>query len=145
MKKARISGLLIFLLITVSSGYSQTSHQLELTGYNMVPSVRTTATGMMEATVKGDSLFISGQFEDLMGRYWSAYIHYGDHDEEGNRLLKLSADVSEDHKSGIISEESNSFLLPQALREALKEGKLYVVISSGQFKQGEIRGQIPMM
>ena len=133
------------ILATPLQTEAQVSGEFDLAGYHMTDQVGTAATGMAEAIAEGDSLIISGHFEDLMGRYWSAYIHYGAPGETGNRLLKLHADVSEDHKSGRFNPQKNAFKISEAVRDALAEGKLYLLISSGQYRQGEIRGQLPVL
>lgn len=132
-------------LITPIQTEAQISGEFDLAGYHMTDPVGTAAVGMAEATVKEDSLIISGHFEDLRGRYWSAYIHYGAPGETGNRLLKLHADVSEDHKSGRFNPQKNAFKMSDAVRKALSEGRLYLLVSSGQYRQGEIRGQLPIL
>jgi hypothetical protein len=133
------------VLITVFPVLSaaQSSGQFDLAGYHMTDPVATSAVGMAEVIVKGDSLMISGYFEDLTGPYWSAYIHYGAPGETGNRLLKLHAEVSEDQREGQFNPDVNAFKMSEAVHQALREGNLYLLISSHRFRQGEIRGQIP--
>ena len=137
--------VLYAMLMTPFQTEAQVSGEFDLAGYHMADPVGTAATGMAEAIVKGDSLMISGNFEDLRGRYWSAYIHYGAPGETGNRLLNLHADVSDDHRSGRFEPHENAFKMSEAVREALAEGKLYLLVSSGQYPQGEIRGQLPVL
>ncbi|TVR32655.1 MAG: CHRD domain-containing protein [Balneolaceae bacterium] len=139
--------ILIFFLLGLSAGevLSQTTYEVNLAGYNMIPPVRTAATGILEVTVHNDSLFVSGEFRDLRGQYWATYIHYGKEGETGNRLIQLRADVNEEKNGGELKKERNSFELRPAIRRALQEGNLYVVISSNRNQDGEIRGQIPRM
>jgi len=137
--------LIILLGLIAGEVLSQTTHQVDLGGYNKTPAVLTPATGMLDVTVHNDSLFVSGEFQDLRGQYWSAYIHYGKVGETGNRLIQLRADVSEEKNSGEFKKERNSFELRPAIRRALQEGNLYVIISSHSHQNGEIRGQIPRM
>lgn len=124
---------------------AQNSGQFDLAGYHLTDPVATSAVGMIEATVKGDSLMISGHFEDLSGAYWSAYIHYGAPGETGNRLLKLHADVSGDQRDGQFDPTVNAFKMSEAVHQALSDGKLYLLVSSGRHRQGEIRGQLPKL
>jgi len=139
------------LMVVILSGlmvqdlFSQTTFEFDLAGYHKVPPVRTTATGMMEATIHDDTLIITGTFQDLRGYYWSAYIHFGAEGESGNRLLRLRADLNEDKDSGEFLGEKNTFELRPAIRQALRDGNLYVIISSNRHQGGEIRGQIPRM
>jgi hypothetical protein len=145
MKYKFYAALSFFLVIHSMELYAQSTYEFDLAGYHMVPAVHTTASGMIEVTIKADSLFVSGHFEELRGLYWSAYIHHGLHNETGNRLIRLTADVSDDHHSGTFSADNNAFRLSEAVRKALSEGKLYLVVSSDRYKQGEIRGQLPMI
>lgn len=134
-----LSGCLVFEL------FSQTTFEVNLAGYNNVPPVHTAAMGTLEVTADGDSLFVSGSFENLSGQYWAAYIHYGEEGKNGNRIIQLRADLNNDGNKGVISIEKNRFELRPAVREALREGKLYIQISSNRNQDGEIRGQIPSM
>ena len=142
---------ILFTMIVISGLmaqdlYSQaTTYEFDLAGYHMVPPVRTTASGTMEVTVQGDSLFVSGTFQELRGYYWSAYIHYGSPGETGNRLLRLRADLNDEKNGGELLKEKNSFELRPAIRQALRDGNLYMIISSNRNQDGEIRGQIPRM
>jgi hypothetical protein len=137
--------LIILLGLSVGEVLSQTTYQIDLAGYNMTPPVRTPAIGFLEVTVHNDSLFVSGEFQDLRGQYWAAYIHYGKEGETGNRLIQLRADINEEKNGGEFKKERNSFELRAAIRRALQEGNLYVMISSHRNQAGEIRGQIPRM
>lgn len=135
----------VLLSMMVVEAKSQTTYEFELAGYNNVPVVRTPATGTITATVDGDSLSISGTFRDLRGSYWSAFIHYGEEGERGNRLIRLNVELNDERTSGEFKKEANIFQLRPAIREALKEGNLYIVVSSNRNQDGEIRGQIPRM
>lgn len=134
-----IFGLLFF------DAKSQTTFEVELAGYNNVPAVRTAGMGFVEVTVDGDSLFVSGEFENLRGYYWAAFIHYGKTGETGNRIYRLKAELNEEKNGGVFKKENNRFELRPAIRDALRNGNLYVQISSNRNQDGEIRGQIPRM
>lgn len=139
-----LAGMFIILMIP-DLVQAQVSAEFDLAGYHMTNPVGTAAVGMAEATVKGDSLMISGHFEDLRGNYWSAYIHYGAAGETGNRLLRLHAELGEEHTSGRFDPQENAFKMSEAVRQALAEGKLYLLVSSVRYRQGEIRGQLPVL
>ena len=142
-----LNGLLIFIFGALFPALiaAQDSGQFDLAGYHLTDPVGTTATGMAEAVVEGDSLKISGHFQDLSSPYWSAYIHYGAVGETGNRLLTLHAEVSGDQTDGRFDPVVNTFHLSEAVRQALSDGKLYLLISSRRYRHGEIRGQIPSL
>jgi len=108
-----------------------------------VPSVRTAASGTAEVYVESDTLYVSGTFSDLSGHYWAAFVHYGAEGEEGNRMFRLTAELNEEKDGGTFSFEENKFQLRELQREALREGNLYINISSDRYQEGEIRGQIP--
>lgn len=139
-----LAGLYI-MAMTPLWAEAQVSGEFDLAGYHMTDPVGTSAVGLVQATVEGDSLIISGHFEDLTSRYWSAYIHYGAPGEKGNRLLKLHADVSDNHRAGRFQPLENAFKISEAVRQALTEGKLYLLVSSERYRQGEIRGQLPVL
>ncbi len=135
----------LFLLLLSGSVYAQQSVEVMLAGFNHEPAVRTTAMGMATITVSADTLYIEGDFSDLMGNYGAAYIHYGARGKVGHRMFRLTADVNESRKEGVFRSEENQFVMTEAQRDALRKGMLYINISSDRFRQGEVRGQIPGM
>ncbi len=144
MKKLWITFIVFFF-----SGFSlfgQAKYEITLSGLEKAPQVRTPATGIVEVWVESDTLYVSGTFSDLMDTYWAGHIHYGRRGEEGNRLFRLKpSDLSEDKRNGAFDPEENKFHLRQAQLEALRNGHLYINISSYRHQRGEIRGQIPPM
>lgn len=141
--KRSILFLFIFSLISVYSAMGQQSVQVILTGMDQVPEVRTPATGIFDLTLDGDSLQVEGSFSDLRGNYTGVAIYHGQEGRQGNQLIKLSAEVNEDYKGGTVDPEKNKFELREGIKSALSQGMLYLSITSDQFRQGEIRGQIP--
>lgn len=137
---------LLIVLFVITSVNAQTTYNITLSGMEQVPTVRTAATGTAEVYVESDTLYVSGSFSDLSGHYWSAFVHYGPEGEEGNRLFRLTPDeLNEEKNSGIFRFEENKFYLRELQQEALREGNLYINISSNRYQEGEIRGQIPKM
>ncbi len=136
---------LLFSLLFYLPLYAQVTAEVSLTGYNQVPPVRTAADGQVEITVDGDSLFVTGRFSDLREYYRGAYINFGREGETGNRMFQLRADLGEDKRSGEFRRERNSFHLRPAQIDALRDGRLYVNITSNRYRGGEIRGQIPSL
>jgi hypothetical protein len=134
---------LLFSLLFYLPLHAQVTAEVNLTGYNQVPPVRTAADGKVEITVVGDSLFVTGRFTDLREYYRGAYINYGREGDTGNRMFQLRADLGEDKRSGEFKKERNSFHLRPAQIDALRNGRLYVNITSNRYRGGEIRGQIP--
>lgn len=124
---------------------AQISSEITLAGFNQRPVVQTPAIGFATITVERDSLFIEGEFQDLRGVYWAAYVHYGDIGKTGHRMLRLTPDVAENRSSGVFKKGENAFKLTDTLRDALRKGQLYINVSSNRHQHGEIRGQIPRM
>lgn len=114
-----------------------------LAGYNVNPSVTTPATGSVTVTVAGDSLFLEGSFSDLNSQYRGSGIHYGDTGENGNLVLKLNSTLNEDWSGGRFLRSENRFRLTPTLKQAFRDGLLYVNIYTQLNPRGEIRGQIP--
>jgi len=135
--------LILLIGMITATGMAQSTVEVMVAGHNQIPSVRTPGTGMIEVTVEGDSLFVSGSFEDLREYYLGAGIHFGGLNEVGNQIYQLSADLNEDKTGGVFNVEKNRFGLREAQKEALRNGRLYINILSNRNRSGEIRGQIP--
>jgi len=144
MEKRIIANLLFFLMLVPYLSAQQRSF-VELAGYHKVPSVPTPAMGSAEVILDNDSLYVSGDFSDLRAPYHSAFIHYGKPGETGNRIFRLDVNLDEDQQSGSFLKSDNRFKLTDALKRHLKNGHLYINISSHRYQTGEIRGQIPAM
>lgn len=138
-----VTSLFVMTFMLFQPLYGQTTVELSLAGYNQVPPVRTAASGTVEITVEGDSLFVAGEFSDLREYYRGAYIHYGREGDTGNRMFQLKADLNEDKVSGVFKIEKNRFHVRPAQKEALQNGMLYVNITSNRYRGGELRAQIP--
>ncbi len=138
-----VLSIFVMAFMLIQPAHSQTTVELTLAGYNQVPPVRTPASGTVEITVEGDSLFVKGEFSDLREYYRGAYIHYGKEGETGNRMYQLNTDLNEDKVSGEFKSEKNRFYLREAQKEALRNGRLYVNITSNRYRGGELRVQIP--
>jgi len=135
--------LIIFMGIIAVSATAQTTVEVMLAGHKHVPSVRTPGAGMIEITVEGDSLFVSGSFKDLREYYLGAGIHFGKANETGNEIYRLSAELNEEKTGGVFKAEENRFELREAQKEALRNGRMYINVRSNRNRSGEIRGQIP--
>lgn len=135
-------------LVFLSSSYSTAAGQRRtatttLAGYNVNPTVTTPATGSVTVTVVGDSLFVEGSFSDLNSQYRGSGIYYGDAGENGNQVIKLNSTLNEDWSGGRFSRSENRYKLTPTLRQAFRDGLLYVNIYTQLNPRGEIRGQIP--
>ncbi len=135
--------LMIFIGMISVSVAAQTTVEVVLAGHNQVPPVRSPGAGIVEINVEGDSLFVSGSFEDLREHYLGASIHFGRANESGNQIYRLKAELNEEKTGGEFKAEENRFGLREAQKEALRNGRMYINIRSNRHRSGEIRGQIP--
>lgn len=146
-----ITLLIIFVLgaTVISSPTHAQSKQstgiVMLTGYKVIPKVPTPASGTVIVTLKNDTLFFDGSFENLSNRYTKTFIHYGKKSENGNKLFELSPELNENKTAGSFNPDKN-FVVPNQIQlEALGNGLLYIAIYSSDYNRGEIRGQIPKL
>jgi len=142
--KSLFTALILFIALTPPAE-AQEKHEVMLLGNNQVPAVETPAGGLLEVWIKNDTLYVSGKFEGLEGPYRSGSIHQGGRNETGNQLFRLKPELSEGNTSGIFKGEENAFPLSGAVLNALREGEMYINISSFEHQFGEIRGQIPKL
>lgn len=146
MKKAPILfPILLFMLLMFqsNSAHAQKAHTLILAGYKSVPKVKTSATGSVDVTLKGDSLSIQGSFSSLSDYYFGSAIFYGEKDEEGNQILSLNADIADNRTNGTFEASKNTFKLTEGQLNALSEGNLYISVMSFEHQRGELRAQLP--
>jgi hypothetical protein len=140
-----MTAVIVFLFLFSIAGFGQATYDVALTGIDHVPPVGTAAFGTLEVWFDSDTLYVKGSFTDLSGYYWAGHIHYGEPGKTGNRMFRLKADLNDSQRGGKFHENNNKFTLRPAQRQALRNGNLYVVISSHNHQQGEIRGQLPRM
>ncbi|NGP88950.1 CHRD domain-containing protein [Fodinibius halophilus] len=150
MKKLKLlSSAIIVLLFCFYSMptdvHAQNSQMITLGGYKMKPRVATSGSGMVTVKLKGDTLTVHGDFENLTNRYSGAYIMVDIRGEGGNQLYKLKTDLNEEQNGGKLKTKENRFVLSAAEKQLLKEGKLYITINTFDHRNGEIRGNIAPM
>ena len=148
MKRISIAAtILLFLGFTAftvpEDTAAQRSQTLMLAGYKHKPPVRTSGSGMATVTLKGDTLKVKGDFEDLTGNYSGAYIMVSlRRGEGGNQLHSLKANLNAEKTGGTLEADENTFALSKAEKELLKKGRLYINICSFENRNGELRGDI---
>lgn len=123
--------------------FSQQSRQIILGGYNHKPPVKTSGSGVVTVTFKQDTLRVKGDFSDLKGPYRGAYIMVGEKGETGNMLFRLKVEPNEERTGGVIKARDNAFPLNDVQKPLLRNGELYINITSSNHSRGELRGQIP--
>lgn len=138
-----VASLLVFLSAEVRA---QQSKKITLTGYKHEPPVSTSGSGSATVTLEGDTLTVTGKFEDLVDTYSGAYIMVSLRGQGGNQLHRLKATLNEeDRTSGTFTKEDNKFVLSASEKELLANGDLYINISSRENRKGELRGNIGRM
>ena len=139
-----LTTLLLVLFPLVLSAQSQTERRWSVTlaGFKEIPPVTTPASGTAALRLKGDSLIVSGQFKDLNSHFTGAQIFYGAGEPMGNALLRLKVRISPDGRSGRIHAHENRFRLKPAQKRYLRNGKLFIAITSKDEPFGEIRAPI---
>lgn len=147
MKRTLILLLFGALLAFLSSNVqAQQSKKITLAGYKHDPPVSTSGSGVATVTLQGDTLTVKGKFENLTGNFSGGYIMISIRGHAGNQLYRLKATLREDDKSsGTFKAKENRFGLSAAEKQLLKEGDLYLNISSFENPKGELRGDIGPM
>lgn len=146
MKKIlRRVGWVVILWLLPIAGWAQSSAIVQMAGYHQVPSVETPASGVLDITLKADTLIVKGNFRDLTGVFRSSGLYFGEPGQRGNRLMGLKVELEEDRRGGRFLAKVNRLELRSSILQALKRGHLYVNVGSERRPHGEIRGQIPPM
>lgn len=139
--------LLMALLFTwgITDAEAQKSREVLLSGYKQKPIIATSGTAYMTVEIHSDTLSISGEFNNLSGEFRAAVLMAGEPNHPGNQLFRLKAEVAEDRNNGIFEPKDNRFELGPAQRDLLRSGELFLMITSTEYPNGELRGQIPPM
>lgn len=137
--------LLFCLSINIEKSTAQQAHKIILAGYNHSPSISTSGSGMATVSFKNDTLRVKGDFKNLVDAFRGAYIMVGEKGEAGNMLFRLEVEVNEERTGGLIKPKNNAFTLNDAQKPLLKNGELFINITSYEHPSGELRGQIPGM
>ena len=118
-----------------------------LAGSNEVPPVFTQANGAIFLELHGDSLVLSGTFQNLDSDYntdiaGGAHIHMAYAGRNGGVELPLEVTLDGDGRGGVYKAIDNKFGLTAGQKAALMERRLYVNIHTVEHPPGAIRGQI---
>lgn len=114
----------------------------QLNGSNEVPSIVTSASGMVTATLNGSELVVEGMFENLSGDYAASHIHSGMAGQSGGVVVALSPTINADNTSGTFEAANNTFQLTAEQHSILEAQGMYINIHSSTFAGGELRGQL---
>jgi hypothetical protein len=123
-------------------------YSANLYGSNEVPSFMSDGNGLLLMEVEGDSLKVSGTFNNLNGDFdpgiamTGIHLHNGLAGENGGVSIFLNATVDADARGGIVMAAANAFELDAAQKAALRTRSLYVNVHSMASPSGELRGQV---
>ncbi len=120
---------------------SDTSKEFSATldGAQEVPPIASTGTGSATLTLEGDVLSFDIVASGLSGPVTAAHIHTAPAGQDGGVTLNLADFLSE--VNGEVSIEGEWTLSAAELTD-LEAGALYINLHTGQFPDGELRGQI---
>ena len=129
------------------SALAQTSFRAHLSGANEVPTVTSGASGQIQAELLGDSLYVSGRFDDLESMVATniaggLHLHLGLAGENGPVAIPLNADLDDDMMGGTVPVANNTFVLTADQKTALNARGMYVNIHTTTNTGGELRGQL---
>ncbi|MBI1225068.1 MAG: DUF4394 domain-containing protein [Bacteroidetes bacterium] len=130
-------------LLPEADGYFSTN----LFGSNQVPALLSNGSGALALELHGDSLVVSGSFDNLDGEFdpniaGGAHLHLGLQGGAGGIEIELNATVDADNYGGVFAPADNTFVLTADQIAALESQQLYANIHTMTAASGEIRGQI---
>ena len=118
-----------------------------LSGAFEIPAAKTMASGGVVLQLKGDSLWLSGSFQNLTDEFdtevaGGSHLHIGAAGSNGAISLTLTPSLEDGNKSGVYLASENAFELTSDQKEALMNRMFYLNIHTKAFAGGELRGQV---
>lgn len=119
-----------------------------LSGLNELPCpVTTTGSGMVSATLEGNTLTVSGSFSGLTSDFdpnvaGGAHLHTGVAGMGGGIAFLLTTDLDDDLRGGTFNAADNVFELTNEQVVDLRARGIYINIHTVDFGGGELRGQL---
>ena len=114
-----------------------------LYGPNEVPPVATMAHGAVMLELRGDTLIVTGSFNDFSSPFnGGAHLHIGMAGQNGGVDIALNATADADGVSGFFAADDNKFFLDATQKQRLLTRGYYVNLHSEGNPSGEIRGQV---
>tara|TARA_R110000868_G_scaffold1211_2_gene9313 strand:- start:31209 stop:35264 length:4056 start_codon:yes stop_codon:yes gene_type:complete len=121
---------------------SDSYFKANLSGAFEVPAAKTMASGGVVLQMVGDSLFVSGSFNELSSVYAASHLHIAPAGSAGGVAFTLTADVEPDGLSGVYLASDNRFELTTEQKTSLMNREVYINIHTSNFAGGELRGQV---
>ena len=146
MKRTVILILSAFLMLVLASctpgGVDDTEFTANLNAAQEVPAPDlppgANPTGLVEATLVGNTLTVNGQVMNLTGNPQGAHIHEGEEGVAGPVVFPLTLQNFVERGSGIVG----TFTLTDDQVETLLSDGYYVNVHTEANPQGEVRGQL---
>ncbi len=119
-----------------------------LSGNQEVPSVPSLASGMITATIVGDSLKVQGSFTGLSTDFnpsigaTGAHMHSAYAGSNGSIILNLTPTLNAGNRSGTFTEANNTLFLTPAQADLIRSRQVYVNMHTVGSPSGELRGQL---
>ncbi|GAB5554747.1 MAG: hypothetical protein Sapg2KO_43380 [Saprospiraceae bacterium] len=138
---------LLSLLFIFPNINAQEVFEATLSGRHEVLPVHSDASGNIQATLTGNTLVVTGDFNNLEGLFdvtiaGGAHLHFGYAGENGGIAVGLNAALNLDGKSGQFLALANTFMIPDSVATALRERRIYANLHSTVYGGGELRGQL---
>ncbi len=120
------------------------TYALNLFGSNEVPSVISGGSGALLLEVTGDSLFVTGAYNNLEGDLnteiaGGAHLHVGLAGQNGGIEFPLTVEQDPDSRGGIVN---NAFEITEMQKMMLANRMIYANFHSTLVPSGELRGQV---
>lgn len=111
------------------------------------PVAKTMASGGAVLQLKGDSLIISGSFNNLTDEFdvavaGGSHLHIGPAGRTGGIAIELVPTLESDNLSGVYHASENRFELTSEQKTALLNRDFYFNLHTKAFGAGELRGQV---
>lgn len=129
------------------SSMAQVAFRAHLSGSNQNPTVTSGASGMIQAELVGDTLIVSGRFDDLESAVATdiaggLHLHTAMAGSNGPVAIVLNATFDNDMQGGTLDPEMNRFAITGEQRSTLMARGMYINIHTLGNMGGELRGQL---
>ncbi|MEP7321832.1 MAG: CHRD domain-containing protein, partial [Saprospiraceae bacterium] len=137
-----MKGTLIVSKATVVTPAAPMTFVSKLSGIQEEFPVLSFASGTIKAVLDGDTLTVSGNFNNLSTDFTLNHIHRALAGTSGGVIFTLVSVLDSTKKSGTYAGASNKFVLSAAQKIQLLNREFYTNVHSTLYPGGEIRGQL---